>query len=133
MFQEKSLKADSTIVAPATPAGEGGLAVIRLSGPRAEAILRAVFQPARLPCPFVSRHLYYGHIVGADGPVDEVMAVLMKAPATFTREDVAEIHCHGGPAIVRRLLELCLDHGAVMARPGEFTQRAFLNGRIDLA
>lgn len=127
------MNSDRTIVAPATPAGEGGLAVIRLSGPKAGEILRSVFLPARRPCPFASHKLYYGHIVGPDGPIDEVMAVLMLAPSTFTREDVAEIHCHGGVTIVRRIIEVCLEHGAVMAQPGEFTQRAFLNGRIDLA
>ncbi|GAB4164839.1 MAG: tRNA uridine-5-carboxymethylaminomethyl(34) synthesis GTPase MnmE [Geothermobacteraceae bacterium] len=127
------MRTDTTIVAPATPSGEGGLAVIRLSGPDAEGVLRRLFRPARQPCPFESHRLYYGHIVENSGMVDEVMAVLMRAPASFTREDVAEIHCHGGPVIVRRILDLCLSSGAVMAAPGEFTLRAFLNGRIDLA
>jgi len=127
------VRTDTTIVAPATPAGEGGLAVIRLSGPDAEKVLCQLFRPAHPPCPFESHRFYYGHIVDKAGMVDEVMAVLMRAPASFTREDVAEIHCHGGPVIVRRIVDLCLSAGAVMAAPGEFTLRAFLNGRIDLA
>ncbi|TYO97663.1 tRNA modification GTPase trmE [Geothermobacter ehrlichii] len=127
------MRTDATIVAPATPRGESGLAVIRLSGDRAESILRRIFRPARPLDSFESHRLYYGHAVDGSEVVDEVMAVLMRAPKTFTREDVAEIHCHGGPLPVSRIVALCLRQGAVMARPGEFTLRAFLNGRLDLA
>jgi len=127
------VQTDATIVAPATPPGEGGLAVIRMSGDRAEAILRRIFRPAASAAGFESHRLQYGHVVDGDEVVDEVMAVLMRAPRTFTREDVAEIHCHGGRLVVGRIIDLCLRQGAVMARPGEFTLRAFLNGRLDLA
>ncbi len=122
-----------TIVGPATPPGEGGVAIVRLSGRCAEALLRRFFVPSSKSCPFSSHHLYHGHIIDLHGqPVDEVLAVLMRAPRTFTREDVAEIHCHGGPVLVGRILDLLVDGGARLAQPGEFTFRAFLNGRLDL-
>lgn len=125
---------EDTIVAPATPSGVGGLAVIRLSGPDAEACLREVFFPVRPVSNFDSHRLYLGHLMGASGcPIDEVMAVVMRAPHSFTREDVVEIHCHGGPAVVRSIMDLFVGRGLRVARPGEFTQRAFFNGRLDLS
>jgi tRNA modification GTPase len=122
-----------TIVAPATPPGEGGIAVIRISGANAEALLRRFFRPST-PLDILSSHrLYHGAILnGAGLALDEVLAVIMRAPRSFTREDVAEIHCHGGPTLVARILDLLVDGGARLAQPGEFTFRAFLNGRIDL-
>ncbi len=124
-----------TIVAPATPPGEGGVAIVRLSGPQAETFLRRTFRSGGDDREIASHRLYYGRIFppASDHPLDEVMAVVMRAPRSYTREDVVEIHCHGGSHLVRRLLDLYVDLGARLARPGEFTLRAFLNGRIDLS
>lgn len=125
---------DQTIVAPATAAGEGGIGIIRLSGPESLALLRRVFTPTAQIDAYQSHQLYHGHIHAADGEViDEVLAVHMRAPRSYTGEDVVEVQGHGGNVIQRRLLDLFLDAGARLARPGEFTLRAFLNGRIDLA
>lgn len=123
-----------TIVAIATAPGEGGIGIVRLSGDQAERLLRDYFVPAASLQQFSSHHLYYGHLRHSDGElIDEVMAVVMRAPRSYTREDVVEIHCHGGSVILRRIVDLLVDAGARLARPGEFTLRAFLNGRIDLA
>lgn len=124
---------DDTIVAIATPAGEGGLGVVRLSGPQAIMILKQLVRPFRRGRwqPFRMR---YGQVLAADGsPIDEVLAVCMRAPHSFTAEDAAEISCHGGPLVLARVLERALACGARLAEPGEFSLRAFLNGRIDLA
>ncbi|HEU5101808.1 MAG TPA: tRNA uridine-5-carboxymethylaminomethyl(34) synthesis GTPase MnmE [Roseiflexaceae bacterium] len=124
---------DDTIAAIATPAGEGGIGIVRISGPEALMILRRMFEPARAG-PWRPYRMRYGHVRAADGsPVDEALAVYMHAPHSFTAEDVAEISCHGGPLVVSRVLALALEHGARPAEPGEFTMRAFANGRIDLA
>jgi tRNA modification GTPase len=123
-----------TIIAPATPPGEGGLAVLRISGPDAETYLLGVFRPTSPLKQLQTHRLYLGSLSNSAGQViDEVMVVVMRAPHSFTREDVVEIHCHGGIAVVRSVLDLFLSKGARMARPGEFTQRAFLSGRLDLA
>ena len=123
-----------TIAAIATAGGAGGIAIVRVSGDRAEAILKRLFVPAGRRDTFESHRLMYGRAVDADGAtLDEVMAVLMRAPASYTREDVAEIHCHGGGAGAGAVLARALELGARMAGPGEFTKRAFLNGRIDLS
>ncbi len=123
-----------TIVAPATAPGEGGIGIIRLSGPRAEEFLLGLFVATGNIGALESHRLYHGWAVSASGePVDEVMAVLMRSPRSYTREDVAEVHCHGGPQVIRRLLDLFIQSGARLARPGEFTLRAFLNGRLDLS
>ncbi|MGN1370556.1 MAG: tRNA uridine-5-carboxymethylaminomethyl(34) synthesis GTPase MnmE [Aristaeellaceae bacterium] len=122
----------STIAAIATAPGQGGIAIVRLSGPDAERILMAVFRPARKGA-LTSHLLTYGHVFDGSAPVDECMAVLMRAPRSYTREDVAELQLHGGGYIAQRVLALCLRHGAELAAPGEFTRRAFLNGRIDLS
>jgi tRNA modification GTPase len=127
-----------TIAAIATPPGAGGVGIVRLSGPRAFGIGRALFRPARPPrdddAP-PSRLLTYGHVVDPAGGevVDEVLAAFMRAPHTYTREDVVEMDAHGGPLLLRRILALALAAGARAARPGEMTLRAFLNGRLDLA
>jgi tRNA modification GTPase len=129
-----------TIAAIATPPGEGGLGIVRLSGPEAGAIAGRIFRRGRALRPVAperlrSHRLYYGAIVdpAADRQLDEVMLVRMLPPRTFTREEVVEISCHGGLLPVREVLALCLRSGARAAEPGEFTLRAFLNGRIDLS
>ncbi len=123
-----------TIAAIATATGAGGIAIVRVSGDRAGEILNKLFIPAKTRESFSSHRLMYGRAVDGKGEaLDEVMAVLMRAPNTYTREDVAEIHCHGGGAAAGAVLNRALELGARMARPGEFTKRAFLNGRIDLS
>lgn len=123
-----------TIAAVATAPGMGGIAIVRISGEMAEDILKGMFKPAAAHAVFESHRLMYGWATGADGEVlDEVMAVLMRAPSTYTREDVAEIHCHGGGQSARAVLGRALALGARVAGPGEFTRRAFMNGRVDLA
>lgn len=123
-----------TIAAIATARGAGGIAIVRISGAEAENILRRVFRPASLKSEFESHRMMYGKVVDAeDNSVDEVMAVLMRAPGTYTREDVAEIQCHGGGISAQAVLARILECGARMAQPGEFTRRAFLNGRVDLS
>jgi len=127
---------DDTITALATPPGEGGIAVIRLSGPESAQIARSVFVNGKRQKVdrFRNRYFCYGYILDDDQEViDEVLLVYMKAPKTYTREDVVEIHCHGGMIPVRNILDLLIKKGARLAEPGEFTKRAFLNGRVDLA
>lgn len=125
---------DATIAAISTPPGAGGIGIIRLSGRQSLAILQKLFKPKDSGCSFASHRLYYGHIHRPeDGKIlDEVLAVYMAAPHTYTREDVVEIHCHGSFLVLNTVLELILTSGAVLASPGEFTKRAFLNGRLDL-
>lgn len=124
-----------TIAAIATAPGEAGIGIVRISGAKSIGVLEKIFRPKRnidiqeIP----ARRATYGHIIDEDNTVvDEVLVLIMKAPNSYTKEDVAEIHCHGGIIPVRRIMELVLKSGAVMAEPGEFTKRAFLNGRIDL-
>ena len=125
---------DDTIAAIATAAGQGGIAILRISGPDAENVLRRIFHPAKGEKEaFPSHLLVYGHVVKGNEKVDEAMAVLMRAPRSYTREDVAEIHTHGGQVMAGLALELALAAGARQAEPGEFTRRAFLNGRLDLS
>ncbi len=123
-----------TIAAISTPPGSGGIGIIRISGPDALAVLRRIFIPNDESCSFSSHRLYYGRIVSpAEKKVlDEVLVVFMAAPKTYTREDVVEIHCHGSFLVLCTILELILDYSVSLAEPGEFTKRAFLNGRIDL-
>jgi len=125
---------DETIAAISTPLGEGGIGIVRMSGPLSEPIAQKLFKPKKTPSSLISHHFHYGEIINPINghPVDEVLLVLMKSPKTYTREDIVEIHCHGGYFIVQKILELVLAQGARMALPGEFTKRAFLNGRIDL-
>jgi tRNA modification GTPase len=129
--------ADDTIAAIATPLGEGGIAMVRLSGPQSLAIAEASFRPvgkSSLPPSAAPTHtIHYGKIVRAGHVVDEVLLSVMRAPRTFTREDVVEITCHGGLVPAKLVLDTILENGARLATPGEFTRRAFLNGRIDLA
>lgn len=123
-----------TIVAPATPPGQGSVAIVRLSGPRAIALLAEVFV-GRTPVTAMDTHrLCFGRLQNRLGQtVDKVLAVIMRAPRSYTGEDVVEVHCHGGSQVLRNVLDLFLAGGARMAQPGEFTRRAFLNGRLDLA
>jgi tRNA modification GTPase len=126
-----------TIAAIATPLGEGGVALIRLSGPRSLAIADASFRPAGASAPAPSEaathSIHFGRIYRGGQVVDEVLLSVMRAPRTFTREDVVEITCHGGLVPAKQVLDTVLENGARLAGPGEFTRRAFLNGRIDLA
>lgn len=122
-----------TIAAISTPLGEAGIGIVRLSGPRAETIARNIFRPHNPRCPWKSHHLYLGRIIDPrEEVIDEVLLTLMRAPHTYTREDVVEINCHSGYGVLSRILKLVLDRGARLARPGEFTLRAFLSGRLDL-
>ena len=128
------LVSETTIAAISTPVGAGGIAVVRMSGSKSLSILRAVFRPRSASCSFKSHQLYYGQVVvpGIDAVIDEALAVFMAGPRSYTREDVVEIHCHGNFLLAQRLLEVLLAQGALLAAPGEFTKRAFVNGRIDL-
>lgn len=125
---------ETTIAAISTPPGAGGIGSIRISGAQALSLLKTIFQPKNSSCSYRSHQLYYGHIRQPDqGKIlDEVLAVYMAAPNTYTREDVVEVHCHGSFLVLQNVLELILASGALLAAPGEFTKRAFLNGRIDL-
>lgn len=123
---------EETIAAIATPFGEGGIGIIRMSGEESLKIVKDIFIPASGK-PLTNRMLTYGHVYDDEkNVIDEVMAVFMKAPKTYTREDVVEINCHGGVVPVQKILSLILSKGARLAEPGEFTKRAFLNGRLDL-
>ena len=128
---------DDTIAAIATPLGEGGLAVIRLSGKDALAVADACFVPvgksSAAPTDAASHTLHYGKIIEDGRDIDEVLLAVLRAPRTFTREDTVEITCHGGLLASQAVLRALLAAGARSAEPGEFTRRAFLNGRIDLA
>jgi tRNA modification GTPase len=123
-----------TIVAPATAPGLGAVAIIRISGPRAFEILDAIFRPAH-PAGRTPRMMRLGDVVdpATGARIDRALTVVMRQPASLTGEDVAEIQCHGGPFVVRRIVAIAVAAGARMAEPGEFTRRAFLNGRMDLA
>ncbi|WP_019415752.1 tRNA uridine-5-carboxymethylaminomethyl(34) synthesis GTPase MnmE [Paenisporosarcina sp. TG20] len=126
-----------TIVAISTPMGEGAIAIVRLSGPEAISIASKIFRSPgnKILSEQLTHTIHYGHLVEpkTGDIVEEVMLSLMKGPKTFTREDVIEINCHGGIVTVNHVLQLVLRHGARLAEPGEFTKRAFLNGRIDLS
>ena len=121
---------DDTIAACATPPGEGGVAIVRVSGPGAEDAMRRFF--SNCPGSIESHRLYFGHIVNA-GEREEALCVLMRAPRSYTREDVCEFQIHGGEATVARLLRALYAAGIRPAGPGEFTRRAFMNGRVDLS
>jgi tRNA modification GTPase len=127
---------EDTIAAISTPIGVGGIGIVRMSGSKSQDILKRMFRTksGRQPGDFENRRFYYGHIVDGEGRIiDEVLVVVMKAPHSYTKEDIVEIHCHGGIIPLRQILKLAIEYGARLAEPGEFTKRAFLNGRIDLA
>ncbi|HLS61071.1 MAG TPA: tRNA uridine-5-carboxymethylaminomethyl(34) synthesis GTPase MnmE [Virgibacillus sp.] len=123
-----------TITAISTPAGEGAIAIVRLSGAKAIAIVNTIFKGKNLN-EVDSHTIHYGNIIDPmTGDIaEEVMVSVMRAPKTFTREDVVEVNCHGGMVSVNRVLQIILNEGARLAEPGEFTKRAFLHGRIDLS
>jgi tRNA modification GTPase len=126
---------EDTIAAIATPAGEGGIGIVRISGPDAERIATALFVRAAAENGRLKSHmLHYGTIRDpkTDNNLDQVLLTIMRKPRSYTGEDVVEVHCHGGVFVVRRILGLILSEGARHAEPGEFTKRAFLNGRVDL-
>ena len=124
-----------TITAIATPFGTAGVGIIRVSGPTSLEIGRRIFQPAHKNCPWETHHLYHGDIISAEGKtiLDEALVSFMKQPHSFTGEDVLEINCHSNPLIMKAILEELVALGCRLARPGEFSQRAFFNNRIDLS
>ncbi|QQD84500.1 MULTISPECIES: tRNA uridine-5-carboxymethylaminomethyl(34) synthesis GTPase MnmE [Jeotgalicoccus] len=124
-----------TISSISTPVGEGAIAIVRLSGVDAIEIADRLYSGVKKLSEVDSHTINYGHIVDptTNETVEEVMCAVMRAPKTYTREDIVEINCHGGIHTVNRVLQLTLNHGARMAEPGEFTKRAFLNGRVDLS
>jgi tRNA modification GTPase len=124
-----------TIAAVATPFGMAGVGIIRISGPKALKIARRIFQPAHANCSWETHHLYHGDIIAADGKIilDEVLISFMRKPHSFTGEDVIEINCHGSSLIIQSILTQLLELGCRLARPGEFSQRAFFNNRLDLS
>jgi len=123
-----------TIAAVSTPLGMGGIGIVRLSGPQALDIAGKIFRSKTPEGPLRPRRFYLGEIIRPDDRrvIDEVLLVFMGQPKTYTREDVVEIQCHSGPLILQEILRAVLQSGARLAEPGEFTKRAFLNGRIDL-
>lgn len=134
-MQQIALELD-TIAAISTPPGEGAISIVRLSGKDAVKIADKIYQAGNKKLKdFATHTIHYGHIIDPkkNKVVDEVMVSVMRAPKTFTCEDVVEINCHGGMIVVNKLLQLILREGARLAEPGEFTKRAFLNGRIDLS
>lgn len=121
---------DNTIAAISTPLGTGAISIIRMSGKDSISIINKIF--TKDLSNEKSHTIHYGKIVDNNEEIDEVLVSLMRSPKTFTKEDVIEINCHGGLSTTNKVLELLLNNGAVLASPGEFTKRAFLNGRIDL-
>ena len=132
MYQYKGL--EDTIAAIATPAGQGGIGIVRISGQQAIAVADAVLQlqSAKKLAECKSHSVHHGRVYIKDDIIDEVLVVLMRSPKSYTTEDVVEINCHAGPAVVRAVLDAVLSSGARLAQPGEFTKRAFLHGRLDL-
>ena len=127
---------EDTIAAVATPLSSAGIGIIRISGPKAFTVADRVFQEAGQKAPLLeapTHTIHYGHIVEDGRIIDEVLVMVMRAPRSYTTEDTVEINCHGGVLVLRKVLDLVLRNGARTAEPGEFTRRAFLNGRIDLA
>src|SRR5438552_5082742 len=130
---DSHLIATETIAAISTPPGEGAIALVRISGPAAVSIAEKIFRGKKRPSRFASHIQYFGDIVTESGGlIDEVMMSIHRVPASYTGEDVVEISCHGGTLVTAKVLEACLHAGARGARPGEFTERAFLNGKMDL-
>ena len=127
------LISDETIAAISSPAGEGAIALVRISGPSAIQIANKIFRGQETPSEFASHVQHLGQIVTETGDlIDQVLMSIHRAPASYTGEDIVEISCHGGTLVTAKVLEACLHAGARGARPGEFTERAFLNGKMDL-
>ena len=121
---------EDTIAAISSALGVGAISIIRISGEKSIEIINKIFNK---DLTYAASHtIHYGHIIENGEIIDEVLVSLMKAPKTFTKEDIIEINCHGGINTTNKVLELVLSRGARLAEPGEFTKRAFLNGRIDL-
>src|SRR3954469_13312269 len=138
---QKQLSADSvapgvaageTIAAISTPAGEGAISLVRIAGSGAVDVADRVFVGTAKPSTFDSHIQHFGEIRDGDALIDQVVLSVHRAPASYTGEDLVEITCHGGVLVTARVLECCLRAGARAARPGEFTERAFLNGKMDL-
>lgn len=130
-----SISSDDTIAAISTPIGEGGIGIVRLSGADALKIADKIFVPkdGKKPSGGAAYTTHYGHVAADGGTIDEVLLTVMRAPKSYTKEDIVEINCHGGIQAAKKVLGLVGKEGARIAAPGEFTKRAFLNGRIDLA
>jgi len=131
----KNIMKTDTICALSTPYGISGIGIIRISGPLTLKIVNEIFVPARkrkIGKLWKTHTVRYGFIINNGTTLDEVLVTIMKAPASYTREDMAEIGCHGGLAAIKEVLHACMEKGARLAEPGEFTKRAFINGRIDL-
>src|ERR1700757_4108435 len=123
---------DDTIAAISTPVGEGAIAVLRVSGPEAISLVARIFQGSTAPEKMEPRRSYFGEIYDVTGVIDQVLLTIFRRPQSYTGEDLIEISCHGGILVTRKILSLLLHAGARSADPGEFTQRAFLNGKMDL-
>src|SRR5450432_1812100 len=121
-----------TIAAISTAPGEAAIAIVRLSGPGAVAVADAIFSGSEKPSAFPPRVQHFGAIRNGKAMIDQVLLSVHRAPASYTGEDLVEISCHGGILVTARVLEACFHAGARAARPGEFSERAFLNGKMDL-
>src|SRR6266702_3974926 len=131
--EKELIIAGDTIAAISTPAGEGAIALVRVSGADAVAVADKVFRGKEKPSRFASHVQHFGEIFDrADRLIDQVMLAVHRAPTSYTGEELVEISCHGGTLVTAKVLEACLQAGARAARPGEFTERAFLNGKMDL-
>ena len=131
--EDRQLMAGDTIAAISTPAGEGAIALVRISGADSIAVADKICRAKAKPSEFASRVQHFGDIVDeTERLIDQVMMSIHRAPTSYTGEDLVEISCHGGMLVSTRVLEACLRAGARAARPGEFTERAFLNGKMDL-
>ena len=130
------MKITDTIAAISSAAGNSGIGIIRVSGDEAIEVVDKIFRPANKNKKLAnveSHTVHYGHIMDGDKTLDQVLVIIMKNPHSYTGEDTVEIDCHGGMLILKKVLDLVLKNGARTAEPGEFTKRAFLNGRIDLS
>ncbi len=123
---------NETIAAISTPAGEGAIALVRLSGPEAVAMADQIFRGKQKPSEFLSHLQHLGEVVAQGVMIDQVVLSVHRAPQSYTGEDLVEISCHGGVLVTARVLQVCLQAGARAARAGEFTERAYLNGKMDL-
>lgn len=131
----KNINLSDTIAAIATAVGDSGIGIVRMSGKDALPVADKIFvsRGQKIPSAFKTYTTHYGWVVSGQNIIDEVILTVMRSPRSYTKEDVVEINCHGGIVPLRRVLELVLENGCRLAQPGEFTKRAFLNGRIDLA